>query len=986
MRHPDRLAALAALACCLGCAEREQKAHMPAPAEADVMAACVSPLRMADGSCCPAGHFYDPMSAACTPIGPRACRQMALDALDDCLPRWCWDGRDDAGDACALPAVACHPVGRRCTDDEVVASMGCAAGTWPDGPGSDCVTAGAETLPAATPPVTPLPVLAETRFCADAEGARLCEESEAGCGPGAMPATAGAAGCVDVGVPWLCPPGFLVDPGDAAPGALPGCLPDPADCGTSTYPSVPSGGPVVYVQKGAKAGGDGSLASPFTSVGLAIAAAPAGATVAIAAGAYSENLVLAKPVRLIGRCAAQVSIAPAVSEPVVRVVGKRSGGEVELVGLRLTGSASGLIADDGPSVRLQRSAISGATGFGLRVRGTHVTLSDLLIDHTRADGIGDAGIGLFLLAGATVNLSDVRLHDNRSVAVVAVGSDSELVASGLLVDGTREHLLFGAEGLGMAIQEGASATLSASRISGNLKTGVVVEGGARLVAHGLVVDGTLANSDGYLGIGISATSGANVTLRGVRVSGNRTRGLDISGPDTRVDARGLVVDGTREQVADASLGTGLHVTNRAIATLRSLRLSDNRGIGLAASITGTDVKATDLLVDGTRPSISAEEPGLGVALFAGATVTLLRARVTDSRGAGVAVIGSSSALRATDLLVEGSRAATPYWPGQGLVIAAGAMAGLTRARIIDNRASGVFVVNPDSHLGARALQVDATRETPGAGGLGVGVLVSNGASARIGGGRLHDNRLFGLMAYDPGTRAVITGLLVDGNRPASSSGLGGGGAVAGSGASLTVTGCEIRDNRYIGVAFHRAGSPATVIGTVIGDTFPGTPQGTAKLGEYGTAVTALSCASGVDVVACRLVGNHAAAAAFTDTDARLSDTVAADNAVAAFTIADANATGGQTSVELADGFVVKGKLDLDVADCLVQRMPRAGLLADGPVTGTLSGTLITTSHFGVVAQGGAALATAGSALWQNATNLAGDSGLFVPAAPHVLVE
>lgn len=60
----------------------------------------------------------------------------------------------------------------------------------------------------------------------------------------------------------------------------------------------------------------------FTSIGAALAAAPAGAVIAIESGTYPESLLVQRQVRLVGRCPEQVKVVgsggPAAGSPTPR--------------------------------------------------------------------------------------------------------------------------------------------------------------------------------------------------------------------------------------------------------------------------------------------------------------------------------------------------------------------------------------------------------------------------------------------------------------------------------------------------------------------------------------------------------------------------------------------------------------------------------------------------------------------------------------------
>ena len=266
----------------------------------------------ADGSCCPSGHFYEASEDECAAIGPPECASTLPSNPAGCQPQWCASLRDPDGALCAPGATGCHPEGRLCTLDELAAGVGSPAGSWPDpGASGACRVAGswgsdgvapgellaalpAPTAPAGTPPLVALPPTTETSFCTDEGGhTAICDPAPGSCGKGAMPGPDGQ--CLSVGVPWLCPPGFAVDPpgpgSDAGPAR---CKPDPSDCPADPFGDVVEGADVAFVDASAAPGGDGSRAAPWRSLADAITATTVH-VVAIAAGTYVGPFLSAAP-------------------------------------------------------------------------------------------------------------------------------------------------------------------------------------------------------------------------------------------------------------------------------------------------------------------------------------------------------------------------------------------------------------------------------------------------------------------------------------------------------------------------------------------------------------------------------------------------------------------------------------------------------------------------------------------------------------------
>lgn len=100
-----------------------------------------------------------------------------------------------------------------------------------------------------------------------------------------------------------CPRGLMAIPGETS------CR-EVADCGAEPWAGIPAEPDTHYVDAAySGASSDGTVARPWTSIQAAIAAAPPGGSIAIAAGSYVEDLsIRLKPVRLWGRCPGMVEV------------------------------------------------------------------------------------------------------------------------------------------------------------------------------------------------------------------------------------------------------------------------------------------------------------------------------------------------------------------------------------------------------------------------------------------------------------------------------------------------------------------------------------------------------------------------------------------------------------------------------------------------------------------------------------------------------
>lgn len=448
-----------------------------------------------------------------------------------------------------------------------------------------------------------------------------------------------------------------------------GCARVGVACPVGDFPEgLPADATVLYVQAGAPAGGDGSLATPFGTLTDALAAAPDGATLAIAKGTYAEEVRLRRSVTLWGACAAETTLAspstiysvlssgPTVELRNVHIRGGggflQGAGDLTLRGVVLsdTGSdglalldgttiaedvivrrpeGSGVLVGRHASATLRRVSIEEPTGYVVVSTGGPVGASDLA-----AHGAG-VSVGFALGAQDDTAMALERTVLEGPSAIIVTGT-STLVMRDAWIDGgggvTREFD-------GLQMYDTAKARLERVRIvSARANALFVAES-----ADALLMDTTIARvvdvSPGY-GRAVDVEAGGRVSLVRVRIDEAGQVGVLAGDPGSHVQLEDVVVRRTR---SDASGLFGRAVQAQVGATVDGVRvrLADNREVALAAASPGTRVTISDLDVSGTleRECVTSTCPGLGggigVGAYLGGAVVLERARVRHSVLVGI---------------------------------------------------------------------------------------------------------------------------------------------------------------------------------------------------------------------------------------------------------------------------------------------------------------------------------------------------------------
>lgn len=436
---------------------------------------------------------------------------------------------------------------------------------------------------------------------------------EDACGEGFVPD--GARGCKPVLPADPCPSGQMALPGETACHLV-------ADCGTGTWGSIPLDGTVMFVDASASATGDGSQGKPFKTINDALRAAPNSATIAIAAGAYQEDLSLQKSgQKLWGRCPSMVEIRGA-GDPTIFLGAYYT--EVHNVAVR--GQMAGI----------------GITGARYAV-----------VDHVWVHDVGDAGIAIIDALGTTdAKLGDVLIE--RSVG-------SGLVMSGVGVDVSRivvrDLTLKQANAVGIAAfsspktQYGSTVRIT-SAITERTHHGVVFGGSDVAIDRLFVHDTSPDVEQEATGVTFGTDTGSTkATISHSVVQRSRTAGVVLSGAEVTMDA--VTISDVLRESAARPVGYGVSeqsVPKPYVAsklTMTRSRVAQATGVG----VTVIDSEATleAVLVEATRPTDGVADGLLVWSNAAQASARLRGVRIAHCDRAGIATFAASVELSGSRL-------------------------------------------------------------------------------------------------------------------------------------------------------------------------------------------------------------------------------------------------------------------------------------------------------------------------------------------------
>lgn len=642
-----------------------------------------------------------------------------------------------------------------------VAAAGCAAG--------EVATADAGEVP------PPDPVCAAP-FHPAASGLG-CEAvlPPADCPPGTMPVL-GDPTCRPVG--WTsCPPGFEADPiGWGCREVLPASrcagatveIIGQRSCqalGDCAAPFPPPGATHFVDDSYAPSQLD---ATHFNSVFAAVQAAPAGSVVAVEAGTYVENVDVVVPLKLVGRCAAQVILSgPGDNRAGVLVAGARG---VEVRGVTLSGHVSGVYVHNQGEALVADALLSRNRWMGLYVLGpgSSARLLRARVEGTLPDSQGRYGWGVAVQGGGSLEVTHSAIVGNHSSGLVVSNAGSTAkVASSLVRDTVSQTTGTspGRFGTGISVAGGGQLALASSALVGNRSANLAVQNaGSRATVTGTVFRGALPDGFGEYGRSIQVTSGGRAEVDSSALVDSAESGLVLVGTDSSALLAGSVVRGPIPAVA-AAFGEGIVVTPGTRLDVAQSALVVNRAVGLVIQ-DGGSANVSDSLVRDTKPSLSSTSGmGMGIQVGFGGRLALTGSALVANRSASLLVTrkgatGTPSSATVSSTVIRDTFPDKTGAFGHGIEVNLGGQLELRRSAVVGNRQVGLSVSLPTSSASVWDSVIGGTAARPD-GSFGYGLLAYEDARVRVTGCQVRDNPGIGL-AFAQGSGGVA-GTVVTGN-------------------------------------------------------------------------------------------------------------------------------------------------------------------------------------------------------------------------------
>jgi hypothetical protein len=673
----------------------------------------------------------------------------------------------------------------------------------------------------------------------------------------------------------LCNPGErALDGGDCIP-----VVSVVEDCPTTQFPSLPEDvTSVVYVSASSICSDNcGSQDNPYASISTALDALPdGGGTILIAEGEYVEGLQIDKQVKVMGLCAALVTVTGQVEESGEQSDNSSAGiivsnvSNVEISGIRIKSPSIGIIVKNSYDVELKQIDITEASGLALLVgENSTVEVSDSWIHDTKssADQSWMKGYGFWIEEGATVSMANGLIENAIGAGFYISGKATSLALSeteirstlplpggsfGTGISATKDSSLSlkdvyinNCTGAGLFLSQGASAEITRSRISGtnegpkggagsgmmvlagaqawvseslfadNVETGVYFgDSGTQGVLHQCVVKDTRSLGSGHFGCGVTVNGGAQIQANGCLLDGNRADGFLIGGSGTSVTIAGTIVRNTMSD-ENGFFGQGLQAMDQAFVDIRASLFENNTLDGLLAVNKDTLVQMQGTTVRDTQP---ANDSFAGHGAYAEDEAELQINSCLFERNREAAVYGTGDGTHVA--MTNSTARETDFTPsgdvGMGAGIFKGASAILTSCLFETNLRLAVVAQDESTSLEMEGCAIRNTIVEPDT-EYGSGLHIGDGATVIVSKSLFLQNALSGASVYGENTSLEMSDSVIMGSVKRSDDHYGFGAQIT-SKASSSFIRCAFTENNECGILAVDEGTVLSVSDSLIANT------------------------------------------------------------------------------------------------------------------------------------------------------------------------
>jgi len=293
-------------------------------------------------------------------------------------------------------------------------------------------------------------------------------------------------------------------------------------------------------------------------------------------------------------------------------------------------------------------------GISVLHEGSWATVTDSIVRETlakpgQANADGAPGIEVRGGGGALVDHCRIEMNRMEGIGVGDSGSTAEIVDS--LISDTLPGGPSPSTGRGVSVFDGATASVSASLITGSVETGLSVRGEETVVelASSSICDTTPDSDGGGCGIGVS---GAALVGTDLWVSGNAGMGICVQYAGSLIDLSRSVIQDTLPafvpRFSGEAFGRGVDLHGVESASIEACLIQGNAEVGVrmmsedgALAVRGTIIRETRHHESG----LAAGGYGMGLVAMGGAQAEVAYCLVDDNDTAGVACHETGTSLR-----------------------------------------------------------------------------------------------------------------------------------------------------------------------------------------------------------------------------------------------------------------------------------------------------------------------------------------------------
>ncbi len=422
----------------------------------------------------------------------------------------------------------------------------------------------------------------------------------------------------------------------------------------------------------------------------------------------------------------------------------------------------GVLASEGAQVALVRAGLERNRDRALWAYNGTISAVDTVIRDTRpssadrTDGIGGQAQG-----GGTLSLSRTWIEHSRTIGVYLSEDGASAQLEDVIVNRTDPQASDDTGGRGVNAQLGVELTMTRVLVKESHEMGVFVAADSHAVLTDVSIEDT--HNVGILGTGLTFNFGARAEIARLRVARATQGGIAI-GDGSMVTMTDAVVEDTLGLDADGSEGLALVLQSGSSLTASRVRIERCLDQGVFLRDPGTTAVFDNLIVQDVKSGLPDGRFGRGFAVEVGASGEINRGLFERTHEHALIANGSAAAIRAEDLTVRDTMARdSDGFSGRGLAVQLEASAVITRARFSDSVEVGVFVSGEAATATLTDVVIERTESrSDGVGGRGLDI--SEGGHVVARGLLLADNREFGMVAVDPGSRADLFDAIVTGTR------------------------------------------------------------------------------------------------------------------------------------------------------------------------------------------------------------------------------